>query len=125
MNDQPETPTRAQEHRGHGFLIGFVTGSVLGAGLTLYFAPRTVSELGKRVRAAAAALRDTATERYQRAGARVVDAVDDLAKKGQGVVDVACDAVADGAHAVAKGAHAVEHGAHGVERLAVATRGRH
>ncbi len=52
-------------------------------------------------------------------------AVDDLAKKGQGVVNQACDAVASGAHAVAGGAHEVERDAHGVERFAVAAkRGR-
>jgi len=122
MNEQPEINTCAQDHRGHGFLLGLVTGSVIGAGLTMYFAPRAVSDLRKRALASAAALRDSATERYQQASARVGDAVDDLAKKGQDVVDGACDAVASGAHAVAEGAHEVERGAHGVERFAVAAK---
>ncbi len=125
MNAQPEINTYAQDHRDHRFLIGFLTGSVIGAGLTMYFVPRAASELRKRVLASAAALRDSATERYQQASARVEDAVDDLAKKGQGVVNQACDAVASGAHAVAGGAHEVERDAHGVERFAVAAkRGR-
>jgi gas vesicle protein len=119
MNAQPEINTRAQDHRHHGFLIGFVTGSAIGAGLAMYFAPRAASELRRRVRASAEALRDAATARYQQASARVGDAVDDLAKKGQGVVDEACDAVA-------QGAHDVERGAHGLERFAVAAkRGKH
>ena len=126
MNAQPEIDTRAQDHRDHRWLIGFVTGGVIGAGLTMYFVPRAFSELRKRVLASVAALRDTATERYQHASERVGDAVDDLAKKGQGVVDEACDAVASGAHGVAEGAHEVERGAHGVERFAVAAkRGKH
>jgi gas vesicle protein len=126
MNTEPEINMRAQDHRDHRFLIGFLAGSAIGAGLTMYFAPRAVSDLRKRALASAAALRDNATERYQQASARIGDAVDELAKKGQGVVDGACDAVASGAHAVAEGAHEVERSAHGVERFAVAAkRGRH
>jgi gas vesicle protein len=129
MNNQSEIDAGAQEHCSHGhhgLAIGFLTGSVIGAGLAMYFAPRAASEIRKRVLNSASALRDTAAARYRRASAQVGDAVEDLAKKGQNVVDGACDAVAGGAHAVAQGAHEVERGAHGVEQFAVAAkRGKH
>ena len=67
-----------QERRDHGFLIGLLTGTCVGMGLMLWFAPRMVSELGQRV----------------------TDSVDDLTRKGRGIRDEVADRVAHGAHEV-------------------------
>ena len=126
MNAQPVMNTRPQDRSDCGFLIGFVAGSAIGAGLAMYFAPRAASALRKGLAASAATLRDaatglrdTATERYQQASTRVVDAVDDLTSRGQKARDAAADVVARGAHEVARGANEVE-------RFAVAAKtGKH
>jgi gas vesicle protein len=84
----------------HRFLIGLLTGSVVGAGVAIWFAPRVASELRRRVTDSAKKLSDRASERYQQVSTRVDEAVDDLTKKGQGVRDNMADAVVRGAHEV-------------------------
>jgi len=51
-----------QEHRGHGFVIGLLTGTFVGAGLMMWFAPRTASELRERVTDSAKRLGKRASE---------------------------------------------------------------
>jgi gas vesicle protein len=80
--------------------MGLVAGALIGAGLATYFAPRAAAELRTRVTGSARSLGDATVERFQRASARVGEAVDHLATKGQGVRDDVCDAVARGAHDV-------------------------
>lgn len=70
--------TPLQERRDHGFAIGLLTGTFVGAGLMLWLAPRMITELRQRVTAS----------------------VDDLTRKGQGVRDDVADVVARGAHEV-------------------------
>jgi gas vesicle protein len=89
-----------QERRDHGFVIGLLTGTFVGAGLMMWLAPRTASELRQRVTHSARSLGQRATEQYQQATARVGDAVEDLTRKGQGVRDDVAGAVARGAHEV-------------------------
>lgn len=115
MNTEPVTNTSAQDRRDHSFMVGFVTGSVVGASLAMYFAPQAVSAIRKRlaasaatVRETAAGLRDTATERYQQASTRVGEVVDALTRKGQDVRDDVADAVARGAHEVERYATAAK-----------------
>ena len=38
-----------QEHGDYGFVIGLVAGTVVGAGLMMWLAPRTGSELRQRM----------------------------------------------------------------------------
>ena len=94
------TNTQTQEPRGHRFLLGLLTGTFVAAGLAMWFAPRSVSELRQRVADTAKGLGDRVSHQYQRASDRVGDAVDDLTRKGQDVRDDIADVVAHGAHEV-------------------------
>jgi len=86
----PDTQTR---YRGTGFLIGLMTGAAIGAGLTLWLAPRSAAEAGRRARDSARSVRDYASDQYREATTRIAGAVDDLTSAGQGVRDNAADAV--------------------------------
>ena len=97
-----------QQNRDYGFVVGLLTGAFVGAGLMMWLAPRTASELRRRVADSAKDLSSRASEQYQQASTRVGEAVDELTRKGQGVRDDVADAVARGAHEVARGAHEVE-----------------
>jgi gas vesicle protein len=97
-----------QEHRDHRFVIGLLTGTFVGAGLAMWFAPRLASELRERMTDSARSLGQRASDQYQQASTRVGQAVDELARKGQGVRDDVADRVARGAHEVARGAQEVE-----------------
>jgi gas vesicle protein len=76
-----------QEHGDYRFLIGLITGSVVGAGIAMVVAPRLASEARKRTK--------------------------ELTHKAQGVRDDICDAVARRAHEVERRATAAKttHGA--------------
>jgi gas vesicle protein len=92
--------TRPQENGNHDFLIGLITGSVIGAGLAILFAPRLASELRQRVTDSATDLGDAASRRYQDVTTRVADVMDTVTTRGQAVRDDAADAVGRGARAV-------------------------
>ena len=69
---------QTQERRSHGFAIGLLTGTFVGAGLAMWLAPRMAAEL-----------RDRMTESAKGLGRQAQDVRDDVA-----------DAVARGAHEV-------------------------
>ncbi len=100
--------TNPQEHRDCSFVVGLVAGTVVGAGLMMWLAPRMASELRQRVTDQARNLSRRASERYERTSARVGEAVDDLTRKGQGVRDEVAGAVARGAHEVERYATAAK-----------------
>lgn len=52
---------------GGSFVMGLLTGTVLGAGLGMLFAPKAGSELRNQLTEQAGTLRDTASEGYRRA----------------------------------------------------------
>jgi gas vesicle protein len=85
-----------------GFLIGLVTGGVIGAGLAIALAPRLASELRQRMTASATDLRDAASQRYQDVSTRVAGVVDSVTARGQAVRDDVADAVSRGAREVDK-----------------------
>jgi gas vesicle protein len=85
--------TYTQEYRGHGFAIGLLTGTCVGAGLMMWLAPRMASELGQR---------------YRQASTRVGDAVDALTRNGEDVRDEIADAVGRGAREVQRYATAAK-----------------
>jgi gas vesicle protein len=97
-----------QESRDHRFLIGLLTGTCVGVGLAMWFAPRLASELRERITDTARGLGQRASDQYQHASGRVGEAVDELTRRGQVVRDDVADRVARGAHEVARGAHEVE-----------------
>ena len=87
-----------QERRDYGFVIGLLTGTCVGAGLAMWFAPRSGSELRQQLTDSATSLGKRASDQYQQATTRVGEAVDELTRKGQDVRDTVVDAVARGAH---------------------------
>jgi gas vesicle protein len=101
--------TRVQNDGGSNFLLGLITGGVIGASLAIAFAPRLAKELRQRVTAAANDFSDSASKSYRDASARVadaadrvVDAVDGVTARGQAVRDDMADAVGRGAREVEK-----------------------
>ena len=97
-----------QERRDHGFVLGLLAGTAVGAGLAMWFAPRSGAQLRRQLTDSARGLGDRFSERFEHATARVGDAVDDLARKGQNVRDDVADAVARGAHEVERYATAAK-----------------
>ena len=112
----------AQPNRDYSFVIGLTTGAFAGAGLAMWLAPRSASELRKRMTDSAKSLGTRASEQYQQASTRVGEAVDDLIRRGQDVRDDVADRVARGAHEVERGAQEVARGAHEVEGYATAAK---
>jgi gas vesicle protein len=91
-------------------VIGLLTGTVAGAGLMMWLAPRTASELRQRMTDSARSLGKRASQQYQQASTRIGEAVADLTQKGQDVRDAASEAVARGAHEVKRHARAATGG---------------
>lgn len=102
--------------RDFGFLAGLATGSVVGAGLALWLAPRAAAEIKARAVDSVKSLGEAASERYRDAKVRVTDAADELTRKGQGVRDGVLSTVVQGAKEVEHGARHVEVAAKDVQR---------
>jgi len=81
------------EGSGGGFMMGLLTGTVLGAGLGMLLAPKAGSELRGAIGEQARNLANTASEQYRRAS----ESAGTWADKGRDFVDKARDAVARGA----------------------------
>lgn len=94
-----------QRHRRYGFMMGLVTGTLVGAGLTAWLAPRAASELRARVTDSARRVGREASGRYQVTAAHVVGG---LARKGRGVRNEVADAIVRGAHEVERHAKAAK-----------------
>ena len=103
----PENQARGE--RNHGFVIGLLTGSVVGASLGWLLAPR-ISALGRQTADSLRSLGNAANDRYQEAGERLAAVVDDITEKGQEVRDQISDAVIHGARAVEQHAEHVKAG---------------
>src|SRR5215204_3997438 len=78
-----------REEGGGSFVMGLLTGTVLGAGLGMLFAPKSGSELRNQVAEQAGNLANTASEGYRRAS----EAAGGWADKGREAYDKARDAV--------------------------------
>src|SRR5689334_9544036 len=98
----------AKESRHYGFVIGLLTGTAAGAGLMMWLAPRTASEVRKRVTDSARNLGKRASEQYEQVSNRVGKAVDELSRNGHGVLDGVADTVARGADEVRRFATAAK-----------------
>jgi len=97
-----------QVRRDHGFLIGFLTGTVVGAGLAMWFAPRMAGEIRDRLTDSASGLNDRAVEGYHAATAAVRETVDDITQRGRSVRDNMADAVGRGAQEIERLAASVK-----------------
>jgi gas vesicle protein len=96
---------QVQGERNHGFVIGLLTGSVVGASLGWLLAPR-ISAIGRHTADSIRSLGAAANDRYQEASERLAAVVDDITEKGQELRDQMSDAVIHGARAVE---HQAEH----------------
>ena len=100
--------TNSQQSNGLGFVIGLMAGTVVGAGLMLWLAPESASELRDRMNESARALANRASAGYDDASSRVGDAVDEIARKGNRMRNGVADSVVRGAHEVERFAVAVK-----------------
>jgi gas vesicle protein len=78
---------------GGGFMMGLLTGTVLGAGLGMLLAPKAGSELRGAIGEQARTWSNTASEQYKRAS----ETAGQWAERGREFVDKAKDAVSRGA----------------------------
>ncbi|MFO7691842.1 MAG: YtxH domain-containing protein [Vicinamibacterales bacterium] len=97
--------TRSRDYR---FTAGLALGSVVGAGLTMWLAPRAAAEIKERAVGSAKHLGDAMSDHYRDARLRMSGAVDGLTRKGQGVRDGMMDTVVQGAQEVERGAQGVQ-----------------
>src|SRR5207248_7409775 len=74
------------------FVMGLLTGTVLGAGLGMLFAPKSGSELRGQLSEQAGNIANAAQDQYR----RVSDAAGDIADRGRDMYDKARDAVSRG-----------------------------
>src|SRR5881398_3046383 len=84
------------ENEGNGggsFVMGLLTGTVLGAGLGMLFAPKAGSDLRNQLSEQAGNLSNVASEGYRRAS----ETVGDWADRGKDAYGQARDAVSRGA----------------------------
>ena len=81
------------EGSGGSFMMGLLTGTVLGAGLGMLLAPKAGSELRGAIGEQARNIANTASEQYRRAS----ESAGTWAEKGRDFVDKARDAVSRGA----------------------------
>jgi gas vesicle protein len=81
------------EGGGGSFVMGLLTGTVLGAGLGMLFAPKAGSDLRNQLSEQAGNLANSASEGYRRA----TETAGDWADRGRDLVDKAKDAVSRGA----------------------------
>ena len=106
--------SRSGEGVGGGFVMGLLTGTVLGAGLGMLFAPKAGTELRNRLSEQAANLGNTASETARRAG----ESASQWAERGREMYNKAGEAVAKGAEEAQKyvrdtaGAHGGSEPAH-------------
>ena len=107
-NNSHNMNARTQERRDYGFVIGLLAGTVVGAGLLMWFAPRVRSELRQRASDSARSLGKKASERYQQVSTGVGDAVAEVTRKGRGVRDDVAETVARSAHEVERFAMAAK-----------------
>jgi len=82
-----------QEGGGGSFVIGLLTGTVLGAGLGMLFAPKAGAELRSKLSDQAGNLANTASEGYRRAS----ESAGQWAERGREMYNKASEAVAKGA----------------------------
>src|SRR5437773_11114666 len=92
---------KSREYReggGGSFVLGLLTGTVLGAGLGMLFAPKAGSELRSQLSEQAGNVANQASEGYRRA----TESAGQWAEKGREVYNKASEAVVKGAEEAQK-----------------------
>ena|SRR5438034_1020303 len=92
---------KSREYReggGGSFVLGLLTGTVLGAGLGMLFAPKAGSELRSQLSEQAGNVANQASEGYRRA----TESAGQWAEKGREVYNKASEAVVKGAQEAQK-----------------------
>lgn len=82
---------------GPGFMVGLLTGTVLGAGLGMLFAPKSGSELRGQLSDSASSMGRAASEQYRKVAGTASDLADKGRDVGREVIGRAKDAVSRGA----------------------------
>ena len=82
---------------GGSFVMGLLTGTVLGAGLGMLFAPKSGSELRNQLSEQAGNLANTASQQYRRATEAASEWAERGREAGRDIYDKARDAVSRGA----------------------------
>src|SRR5260221_10419157 len=97
------------EGGGGGFIMGLLTGTVLGAGLGMLFAPKSGTQLRNQLSEQAGNLANSASEGYRKA----TEAAVDLADRGRDIYGKAREAVTRGADEAQRHVREVAKGAAG------------
>ncbi len=84
---------------GASFLIGFIAGSMMGAGLALLFAPQAGDDMRREVADRAQRVRDKARDGFGSASERVTQ----FAERGKAMVQTAAEKAREAAQAVREG----------------------
>jgi gas vesicle protein len=84
---------RNAENGGGGFMLGLITGTVLGAGIGLLFAPKSGAELRSQLTTRANDLADTAAQGYRQATDTAANVASDLADRGRDIYNRTKDVV--------------------------------
>ena len=87
-----------REGGGGSFVMGLLTGTVLGAGLGMLFAPKAGAELRSKLSEQAGSVANQASEGYRRAS----ESAGQWAEKGREVYNKASEAVSKGAQEAEK-----------------------
>jgi gas vesicle protein len=82
---------------GSAFIVGLLTGTVLGAGLGLLFAPKSGGELRGQLSESASSMRRAASERLHKVAGAASEVADRGQEMGSGVMARATEAVDRGA----------------------------
>jgi gas vesicle protein len=89
-----------QDRRPFGFALGLLAGTAVGAGLTMWLAPRVTAEIRGRIEEAVESFGDRAATRLEAASAQVTAAADEIGARGARLRNGIADAVAQSAHDV-------------------------
>jgi len=93
MYDRTDLDSRDEESGGAGFVLGLITGTVLGAGIGLLFAPKSGAELRSQLRTRGGDLADAAARGYRQATDAAADVASDLTDRGRDIYNRTRDVV--------------------------------
>jgi hypothetical protein len=89
-----------QERRPFRFTLGLLAGTAVGAGLTMWLAPRMTAEIRGRVEDAVESFGERAATRFEAASVQVGAVADEIGARGARVRNGIADVVAQSAHDV-------------------------